>query len=588
MGLRRIDQALTHLALILGLVASAVAQNPETAVFPGDVAADDALLVWQNLAETSLSDSVDASTETLPVASTASYVRFPTTVRIGTEQIKVCGKTGAEQLDVCSGGRGFDGSTAASHLGGEAVINYVPSYWFHRVTAEIAAIEGALGAGLVNVLAATTEPAAGDVSGSFDAGLTVADDSHAHTGATVSGLAAADVESGTFADARVAESNVTQHEAALDIAPSQITGLHGGTDLTADLEEDTHAAEHAEGAADELAVEALGTACPDGQAFKSDGAGGVDCAAAAEGDYDIGQMGDVAVSSAAEDDVLMHNGTQWVNQALLAAHISNITAATVGVLVSGCPDGAAVLGDGTGVKCATSGPTRITGLTNDTALAEPAGANAVAWQWDRSTGNFVWRIAGETQRAAAEDGGGAKTDGNLAVWNAAGKLVDGGPVPSGGGPVSQTLYAESAYIPASNGGYVDRPSNWPEINLSEVSGTGDRVFFHFRAGPGFADGDVAVTVDYKMETATSGNVELAVSYKCLGAADYDAAAYSTASASGDKAVPGTAGAGGLASWTLSSATIAEGDVCSLELQRIEPSATEATGEIEILALTLSQ
>lgn len=36
-------------------------------------------------------------------------------------------------------------------------------------------------------------------------------------------LAAADIKSGTFADARVAESNVTQHQAALTIAESQIT-----------------------------------------------------------------------------------------------------------------------------------------------------------------------------------------------------------------------------------------------------------------------------------------------------------------------------------------------------------------------------
>ena len=41
---------------------------------------------------------------------------------------------------------------------------------------------------------------------------------------------AADVVSGTFADARIAESNVTQHQAALSIDGSQLTGtIDGGT-----------------------------------------------------------------------------------------------------------------------------------------------------------------------------------------------------------------------------------------------------------------------------------------------------------------------------------------------------------------------
>jgi len=37
-------------------------------------------------------------------------------------------------------------------------------------------------------------------------------------------LAAADIASGTLADARIAESNVTQHEDALTILTSQVTG----------------------------------------------------------------------------------------------------------------------------------------------------------------------------------------------------------------------------------------------------------------------------------------------------------------------------------------------------------------------------
>jgi hypothetical protein len=53
---------------------------------------------------------------------------------------------------------------------------------------------------------------------------------------------------------------------------------NAGTDVTADLEEETHASEHLENAADEILVENLGTACAPGEAPVSDGSGGLDCA----------------------------------------------------------------------------------------------------------------------------------------------------------------------------------------------------------------------------------------------------------------------------------------------------------------------
>lgn len=66
---------------------------------------------------------------------------------------------------------------------------------------------------------------------------------------------------------------------ALDLADTDaITGQHAGTSLTADLEEEAHASEHLENAADEITVEALGTDCPINEISKSDGAGGLDCA----------------------------------------------------------------------------------------------------------------------------------------------------------------------------------------------------------------------------------------------------------------------------------------------------------------------
>lgn len=79
-----------------------------------------------------------------------------------------------------------------------------------------------------------------------------------------------------------------------------ITSPNGGTDVTADLEEETHASEHAENAADELLVENLGTACTTGQHFTSDGSGGVDCATVSAGGWTRGSAVD-ATNGGAND-----------------------------------------------------------------------------------------------------------------------------------------------------------------------------------------------------------------------------------------------------------------------------------------------
>ncbi len=62
-----------------------------------------------------------------------------------------------------------------------------------------------------------------------------------------------------------------------------IDAQNAGTDVTEDLEEETHALEHAENADDELLVESLGTACASGEAPVSDGSGGLNCAEAGGG-----------------------------------------------------------------------------------------------------------------------------------------------------------------------------------------------------------------------------------------------------------------------------------------------------------------
>jgi len=58
----------------------------------------------------------------------------------------------------------------------------------------------------------------------------------------------------------------------------------GVAESCTDFEEETHASEHLENAADELLVEDLGTACTTGQIVSSDGSGGLDCIADNLGD----------------------------------------------------------------------------------------------------------------------------------------------------------------------------------------------------------------------------------------------------------------------------------------------------------------
>jgi hypothetical protein len=88
--------------------------------------------------------------------------------------------------------------------------------------------------------------------------------SHTHT--------TTDITSGTFADARIAESNVTQHEAALTITESQISDL--GSYLT------------------DITGEALST------------------------------LSDVTITSIASGELLAWNGSAWINQTLAEAGIS--------------------------------------------------------------------------------------------------------------------------------------------------------------------------------------------------------------------------------------------------------------------------
>jgi hypothetical protein len=80
--------------------------------------------------------------------------------------------------------------------------------------------------------------------------------------------------------------------------------LHAGTNLAADLEEETHASEHAENGNDELLGETLGTACTENQILKANATGGLACAADETGSGALG-----ANLSSTTNDILSDTGS---------------------------------------------------------------------------------------------------------------------------------------------------------------------------------------------------------------------------------------------------------------------------------------
>jgi hypothetical protein len=141
-----------RLLLLLSFAVCALAQ---TADYPGAIATDATLLTACNRAQSMLSAGIDASTLSIPVASGATWASCvtggaATLVTIDNENIKICSVTG-NTLNVCTGGRGFDGTVAASHVSGRDVRSQVTGYFHRKVSKEIQAIQGALGVNLQTV-----------------------------------------------------------------------------------------------------------------------------------------------------------------------------------------------------------------------------------------------------------------------------------------------------------------------------------------------------------------------------------------------------------------------------------------------------
>lgn len=137
--------------------------------------------------------------------------------------------------------------------------------------------------------------------------------------------ATSDITSGTFADARIAESNVTQHQAALSITESQISDL--GTYATAagtmtftnkTIDPSLNTID-----GDKLDIDYTPTNySPDATAAEADDVDdlaahlkGIDTALATGGSSALNDLTDVTITSAAQGDILYRNASGWVNLA---------------------------------------------------------------------------------------------------------------------------------------------------------------------------------------------------------------------------------------------------------------------------------
>lgn len=138
------------------LVLAAAAAYAQTAVFPGAVVTDNQLRVAVNQFTTpTLSNGINSTDLTLTV-SNATGIVIGSIVTIDNEHMPVCNVVGnvlslGKATCTNADGRGFDGTSAASHASGAVVYLNIDA-WHHNATAaELKAIETALGAGLANV-----------------------------------------------------------------------------------------------------------------------------------------------------------------------------------------------------------------------------------------------------------------------------------------------------------------------------------------------------------------------------------------------------------------------------------------------------
>jgi len=115
----------------------------QTAKFPSAIATDNDLLVGKDRSASTLSSGIDASTLSIPVVDGSVFVQDEV-ITIDQEQMLLCSVAG-NSLTVCSGGRGFAGTSATTHDSGANVRGHITAWHHNALREEIQAIETQIG-----------------------------------------------------------------------------------------------------------------------------------------------------------------------------------------------------------------------------------------------------------------------------------------------------------------------------------------------------------------------------------------------------------------------------------------------------------
>lgn len=144
-----------RMRFLLGLLAAVAAWGQNTAKFPAAVPTYNDLGVVANRAATTLLTGVSASATSLPVASGTQF-GAPGFVTIDNEVIAICAKAGnalTVGYKACPNidGRGWDASSALSHLAGRPVQQRIVAWTPNQLAAEVIAIATKLHNEMVSV-----------------------------------------------------------------------------------------------------------------------------------------------------------------------------------------------------------------------------------------------------------------------------------------------------------------------------------------------------------------------------------------------------------------------------------------------------
>ncbi len=144
-------------ALVLAPLVPVPVLAQNAAVFPGAAATQGTLPLAANRAVTTLSANVAPTDTSINVVATTLFpgslsTTNSTIISVDAEYIKICGST-TTTFTVCSGGRGFDNSSATSHNSNATVSGFMQAYNLNQTTAEVIAVESTLlgGTGVSNL-----------------------------------------------------------------------------------------------------------------------------------------------------------------------------------------------------------------------------------------------------------------------------------------------------------------------------------------------------------------------------------------------------------------------------------------------------